>query len=174
MTRKNYFVKSRRLPCYGLDARMEGDNLMITDPHDGKSRVVGKKIILKSEMINGKRCFLGKYLDMTEASKKISGDKREAILITETIQGDGRILFRAGEIFKAPYFIMDITYDRVSLINRLTHAFRANKHEVVSEKYLIDTINRLRETIKARNRAYHALKLANDELQDTKGQGCGI
>jgi adenylate cyclase len=162
------FREEQEVACYGLDARMEDDKLMIKDPTDGKSRIVGKKVILKSEMINGKRCFLGKYLDMTEASKKISGDKKQAILITETIQGDGRILFRAGEIFKAPYFIMDVTYDRVSLINRLTHAFRTNKHEGVSEKYLIDTINRLRETIKARNRAYHALKLANDELQDTK------
>lgn len=162
------FREEPEVACYGLDARMEDDKLFIKDPTDGRYRIVGKKVILKSEMINGKRCFLGKYLDMTEASKKISGDKREAILITETIQGDGRILFRAGEIFNAPYFIMDITYDRVSLINRLTHAFRTNKQEGVSEKYLIDTINRLRETIKARNRAYHALKLANDELRDTK------
>ena len=61
---------------------------------------------------------------------------------------------------------MDITYDRISLINRLTQAFRSATSTRGSPKnILIDTINRLRETIKARNRAYHALKLANDELR---------
>ena len=163
------FLQEPEVSCYCLDARMEGDNLIITDPHNGQSRVVGKKVVLKSELINGKKLFLGKYLELGEASKKISGDRTEAVLITETIQGDGRILFRSGEIFKAPYFIMDITYDRISLINRLTQAFRAgDRHQAVSEKFLIDTINRLRETIKGRNRAYNALKLANEELKDAK------
>jgi adenylate cyclase len=163
------FLQEPEVSCYCLDARMEGENLIITDPHDGKSRIVGKKVVLKSEIIDGKRLFLGKYLDISEASKKISGDKKEAVLITETIQGDGRILFRSGEIFNAPYFIMDISYDRISLINRLAQAFRAgDRHQAVTEKFLIETINRLRETIKARNRAYHALKLANEELKDAK------
>jgi len=162
------FCEEQEVACYGLDARMEGDLLLVNDPIDGKSRVVGKKVILKSEIIDGKKYFLGRYLDINEASKKISGDKREAILITETIQGDGRILFRAGEIFKAPYFIMDIAYDRISLINRLSQVFKGSRFQGVSEKYLIDTINRLRETIKARNRAYHALQVANDELIDAK------
>jgi class 3 adenylate cyclase len=162
------FREEQELSCYGLNARMEGEKLFITDPKDGKSRIVGKKVILKSEIIDGKRLFLGKCLDITEASKEISGEKREAILITDTIYGDGHILFRAGEIFKAPYFIMDITYDRVSLINRLSQVFRVGRHQDVSEKYLIDTINRLRETIKARNKAYHALKVANDELKESR------
>jgi class 3 adenylate cyclase len=162
------FREEEEVSCFGLEARMEGDELLIKDPTDGRFRVVGKKVILQSELVNGKRHFLGKYLDMDEASKKISGDKREAILITETIHGDGRLLFRAGEIFKAPYFIMDITYDRISLMNRLAQAFRTTKYPGVSEKYLADTINRLRETIKARNKAYHSLRLANEELQDTK------
>ena len=163
------FREEPELSCYGLNARMEGDRLLITDPLEGSSRVVGKKVVLKSEIINGKRLFLGKWLDVAEASKEISGERREAILITETIRGDGRILFRSGEIFKAPYFILEIAYDRISLINRLTQAFRVgDRHQVVSEKYLIDTINRLRETIKARNRAYYALKQANEELKDAK------
>lgn len=162
------FREEPELSCYGLNARMEGENLLITDPNDGKPRVVGKKVILKSEIIDGKKIFLGKYIDIKEAAKKISGEKREAVLMTETIQGDGRILFRAGEIFKAPYFIMDISYDRISIINRLTQAFRVGKQETVSEKYLIDTINRLNETIKARNRAYDSLKTANEELKDAR------
>jgi len=162
------FCREQEVACYGLNPRMEGNRLLINDPVDGKSRVVGKKVILKPEMIDGKRYFLGSYLEIDEAQKKMSGDKRDAILITETIQGDGRIFLKSGEIFKAPYFIMDITYDRISLINRLPQLFRVSRYQGVSEKYLIDTINRLRETIKARNRAYQALMLANEELKDTK------
>ncbi|MBN1625562.1 MAG: hypothetical protein JW944_03470 [Deltaproteobacteria bacterium] len=163
------FHEEPEVSCYSLDARMEGNSLIITDPHDGRSRIVGKKVILKSEIAAGKKLFLGKYLDIDEASKEISGDRTEAVLITDTIRGDGRILFRAGEIFKAPYFIMEITYDRISLINRLTQAFRSgDRNHEVSEKFLIDTINRLRETIKGRNRAYYALKLANEELKEAK------
>jgi adenylate cyclase len=162
------FQAEPEVSCYGLNARMKEDFLLIDDPISGKARVVGKNVILKSELIHGKRCFLGKYIEMEDASKEITGDKKVAILITETIEGDGRILFRAGEIFKAPYFIMDISYDRISLLNRLSQVFKVSSYQSVSEKYLMDTINRLRETIKARNRAYHALKIANDELKDTK------
>lgn len=166
---ESLFHEEPEVSCYCLDARMEGDNLVITDPHDARSRIVGKKVILKSEISGGKKLFLGKYLDIDEASKEISGDRTEAVLITETIRGDGRILFRAGEIFKAPYFIMDVTYDRISLINRLTQALRSgDRHQAVSEKFLIDTIDRLRETIKGRNRAYYALKAANEELKEAK------
>ena len=48
----------------------KGRTLLSQIPTDGKSRIVGKKVILKSEMINGKRCFLGKYLDIGRGLKK--------------------------------------------------------------------------------------------------------
>jgi class 3 adenylate cyclase len=164
------FQLEPEVSCFDLNARMEGDFLLIDDPRNGNDRVVGKKVCLISELINGKRYFSGKYVELKDASRKISGDKRDAILITETIEGDGRILFRAGEIFKAPYFIMEITYDRISLINRLAQVFRAGSYQSVSEKYLMDTINRLRETIKARNRAYYALIQANEDLKEAKNR----
>ncbi len=63
---------------------------------------------------------------------------------------------------------MDITYDRFSLMSRLFQILGLRRQKGGSDQHLVDTINGLRETIKARNMAYHALTLANKELKDAK------
>ena len=153
---------------YGLDARMEGDILTIKDPSDDRRRIVGKKVLLESELVNGKSVFLGRYAEVTKGSARRSKDMHEAILITDTIRDNNRILLKSGEIFKAPYFIMYITYNRLSLMSRLSRIFSLGKRKKTSDQHLVDTINGLRDTIKARNRAYHALRLANRELKEAK------
>ena len=153
---------------YGLNARMEGDVLTIKDPLDDRRRVVGKKVLLEPDPLNGKRFFLGRYSEVPQGTLQGVRHKREAVLVTETVQAGSRIILRAGEIFKAPYFIMDVYYDRFSLINRLSQVVRIRKRKTDSGKHLIDTINGLRETIKARNSAYQALKVTNDELKEAK------
>lgn len=162
------FNNEQEFADYGLDARMEGDVLTIKDPFDDGRRIVGKKILLEPEMVNGKNVFLGKYAEVTAGPARWSKNQREAILITETVRLDDRLLLKTGEIFKAPYFIMDITYDRLSPISRLSQILGLRKQKGVSDRHLVDTINGLRETIKARNRAYHALTLANKELKEAK------
>ncbi len=153
---------------YALDARIQGDVFTIKDPFDYMRKVVGKKIILLSDIVNGKKVFLGRYSDASRILLRRSDDEQEAVLITETIVVNNRILLRAGEIFKAPYFIMDITYDRLSAINRLSRLLGLQRQKDISDIQLVDTINRLRETIKARNRAYDALSLIHTELKETK------
>jgi class 3 adenylate cyclase len=162
------FSQEPEFVSYGLDARIEGDALTIKDPFDNTRKVVGKKIILSSDIVNGKKVFLGRYSDASRNPRGSSDDEREAILITETIVVNNRILLRAGEIFNAPYFIMDIAYDRLSTINRLFRLLGLQKQKNISDVQLVDTINRLRETIKARNRAYHALSLTHTELKEIK------
>jgi len=162
------FNNEQELSDYGLDARMEGDILTIKDPFDDGRRIVGKKILLEPEMVNGKSVFLGSYTEVSAGPARWSKNQREAILITDTVRLDGRTLLKTGEIFKAPYFIMDITYDRLSPISRLSQIFGLRKQKGGSDRHLVDTINGLRETIKARNRAYHALTLANKELKEAK------
>ena len=81
---------------------------------------------------------------------------------------EGRIILKAGEIYKAPYFILDVTYDSLSLMGRVTQLFLIRRRGDDSQKHLVETINGLRENIKARNRAYHSLKIANEELLETK------
>ena len=162
------FNHEQEFADYGLDARMEGDYLTINDPFDDSRRIVGKKILLEPEIINGKTVFLGRYTGITAGLARHSKDQREAILITETVRLDGRMIMKTGEIFKAPYFIMDITYDRLSMSHRLSKALGLRRQKGISDLYLVDTINGLKETIRARNRAYHALTLANRELKEAK------
>ncbi|MFC1867619.1 adenylate/guanylate cyclase domain-containing protein [Thermodesulfobacteriota bacterium] len=151
-----------------LDARMDNGFLTIKDPSDNRRKNVGKKILLEPDLVNGKKVFLGRYSELPKDSGKRLGDKKEAVLITDTVREDNRILLKAGEIFKAPYFILDVTYDRFSSIDRLSQVFRIRKNKEDSGKHLFDTINGLKETIRARNRAYRSLKIANDELKEAK------
>ncbi|MFH0844352.1 MAG: adenylate/guanylate cyclase domain-containing protein [Pseudomonadota bacterium] len=155
----------------GLEVRMEGDHLTLRDPGDGKHRPVGRKVLLEPDTVSGKEVFLGKYNDLPgEGRHKNERGHGEAILITETVQWDGGILLKAGEIFKAPYFIQHVTYDRLSLLDRLNQAFRFRRIPEDSGKGMIETINRLRELIESRNEAYYALEKANQELKEAKGQ----
>jgi len=162
------FSQEPEFVSYNLDARIQGNALTIKDPFDNTRKVVGKKIILLSDIVNGKKVFLGRYSDASRNPRRGSDDEQEAILITETIVVNNRILLREGEIFNAPYFIMDVTYDRLSVINRLSRLLGLQKQKNISDIQLVDTINRLRETINARNRAYHALSLTHTELKETK------
>ena len=155
---------------FGLDARMEDGFLNIKDPHNGQRRNVGKSVLLKSEQINGNRVFLGKYREMPKGSIKNNEIEREALLIHETVKADGRILLKEGEIFKAPYFILDVTYDGVSLWDRFSNIFKFRGHKAASGKYLIETINRLRESMAARNQAYHELEKVNKTLIEAKAR----
>ena len=162
------FNEEHELAPFGLDPRMEKDLLTIRHPLDGRRKIVGKKIVLEPERTNGQELFLGKYSEFREDHSKSMGDRREAILITETIQVDDQVLLKAGEIFGAPYFILDITYERLSLINRISQAFRTRRMPEDAGKEFIETINRLRGTIEDRNEAYHALEKANTELKEAK------
>jgi len=153
---------------YDLDVRMEGDVLTINNHADGSRRVIGKKVLLKPELVNGKKVFLGRYCDTPDAFPK-KNNRWEALLITDTITLDGRIILKQGEIFKAPYFIMDVTYDRLPLVGRMAQIFKRRDYET-SLKGLTEIINRLRETMEARNKAFHALKVANLELKEAKAR----
>lgn len=153
---------------YGFDARMEEDMLIINNPLEGKSRIAGRKVFLESELVNGKRAFLGKFTDIGKTVDRPHTDKREAVLITDTVRVDDRIILQKGEIFNAPYFIMEIEYDRLSYLKRLLNLVMKKGIEDESEKHLIDTINRLRETVKSRNNAYYNLKSVNRELMEAK------
>jgi class 3 adenylate cyclase len=153
---------------YRLDARVEGESLFIRDPMDGSRRTVGRRVILHPEQLNGQRVFLGRYEDPKEWTSFDPQKTADGLLITETIRDGNRILLKAGEIFKAPYFILDITYDRFSFRNRIGRLLRPQKFQEEPEKGLVETINQLTETVKARNKAYTDLEKANLELLESK------
>jgi class 3 adenylate cyclase len=154
--------------CYHLNARMVGDHLMVDDPDGGGRKVVGEKITYELDMADWKRFVIGRYHVGTDSMTEAPGDRREAILITETVRIDEQILLKEGEIFGAPYFILEVTYDRRSFLDRLYQMIRLSTRSDGTAVGLIETIDRLRESIEARNRAYHALEQANSELKEAK------
>jgi len=164
------FNEEPEFACFGLDVIMENGHLTIKHPHNGQRRIVGKRILMELERVNGQEIFLGKFAEFPGNAGQNIRDKRVAILITETIRLDNRILLKAGEIFKAPYFILDVTYDRLSLVDRISRIFKIRRKPLGSEKGLIETINLLREAMEARNKAYHELEKANAELKAAKNK----
>ncbi|MBN1102887.1 MAG: hypothetical protein JXL84_05665 [Deltaproteobacteria bacterium] len=155
---------------FGLDARMEEDRLTVKHPLDARRRAVGQRIFLEPEQFNGHKVYLGRYVNPEDKTSGPDEPEREALLITETVRVGDRIILRAGEIFKAPYFILDVTYDSFSLTDRFSHLFKFRRDPGESAKTLIETINQLRETMGARNRAYHDLERVNAELIEAKNR----
>ncbi|MBU2498446.1 MAG: adenylate/guanylate cyclase domain-containing protein, partial [Proteobacteria bacterium] len=164
------FIKEPEFSAFNLDPRIEDDHLSVNDPGKGQRIRVGRKVLLLSEPVNGRYVFLGRYLDISAAGQRIAGETWEALLITETVQADNRILLRAGEVFKAPSLILDITYDKSSLGQRISHFLRAHRNQGDSATGLIETINQLRETNESRNKAYHRLEKANLELLEARNR----
>jgi class 3 adenylate cyclase len=141
---------------------------MIRRRSSKKRRVIGREVFLEPDIVGGRRVFLGRYSELTGEKGAGERDKPVGVLITESLSIDGRMLVTKGEIFRAPYFILDITYTRSRLWNRLFRqvAKRGNKGETTHG--LIETINQLREAITAKNKAYEDLEMANLELKKAK------
>jgi class 3 adenylate cyclase len=154
---------------YALDVKIEEDILTLRDPNRRERRKAGKKVILEAEEINGQEVYLGKY-SQCEFCAPNGGDKREAFLITDTIKSGDRILLKAGEIFMAPYFILDILYERMSFRQRFSMICKVRGDHEGSGGELIKTIDQLRKSIEAKNKAYRALEKSNAELKGAKDQ----
>jgi class 3 adenylate cyclase len=162
------FNKEPEFVPFDLKVREENNVLTLKDPNRGERKVVGKRILLEPEFVDGKHVFLGKYAEPSGGSSKNIHHHREAILITETVHVSDRIILKQGEIFKAPYFVLDILYDRLSLPKRLSQVFKIRRSSPEPATGLIETINQLRESIEARNKAYRALEKTNEELREAK------
>ncbi|MFH1351296.1 MAG: adenylate/guanylate cyclase domain-containing protein [Pseudomonadota bacterium] len=162
------FNEDPEFTSFDLNVKMENDLLTLKKPMDDKPRVVGKKVLLEPERINGRNIFLGKYSEYPRDYIGNRGGKREAILIIETVMVDNQIIIKEGEIFKAPYFILDVTYDKLSFIDRLSQVLRFRRIHDESGMGFTETINRLREMNEARNEAYHTLEKVNAELREAK------
>jgi class 3 adenylate cyclase len=153
---------------YSFDAKIEGERLTIKNPIGNERITVGRKIILIPEEINGAPYFLGKFVDSRKGSAFIHGKEMEAILITEDIEADGELLFKKGEIFKAPYFVFEVFYGRLLLRSRLSQIFKFKLPQEEPDAALSETINQLRKSMMEKNRAYEALKKTNTELRVAK------
>ncbi len=155
---------------YGLDVKIEGNVMSLRDPVNGQRQIVGEKILLEPEVVYGQKVFLGKYSELPSDYAPSAWDKREAILITQSVQIDNQVLLNAGQIFMAPYFILDITYPRSSFRNRLSQIFKFRKTHTDSGEELYDIISKLRRSIRAKNNAYLSLEKTNAELREAQNR----
>jgi class 3 adenylate cyclase len=153
-----------------LEVKLEGDLMTLRHPEHGRRCIAGEKVLLKSQIVNGESLFLGKYDKVSSGIPEGGTALREGILVTETIKNRHRLLLSAGEIFSAPYFILDVSYDRFSPLNRLSQVFRLRGNHDDSGTALIDTINQLRRSIRAKNEAYRTLEKTNLALTEAKAR----
>jgi class 3 adenylate cyclase len=164
------FTEEPELALFGLKPSVKERFLFITDPVNGRRRRIGRAVFLTPEKLNGKMVYLGKYREDPPANSSDSVQPKEALLITETIAADRRILFKAGEIFKGSSFVLDVTYDRLSMKDRVRRIWQTPSNGDDPALGLVETINRLKETIGARNEAYEELERANAALKDAKAK----
>ncbi len=154
---------------YRLDVKIKEKTMEMTDPASGKRLTVGVKVMLEPAKVNGHNVFMGKYTMLDKGDKTCTDQKNEAILITKTVKAGDMVLVREGDIYKAPYSILDISYNRISLKKRIAHIFNFNalslKHH---EEELVETIDLLRKSMRAKNRAFGKLENTNAELEKTK------
>lgn len=163
------FGKDPEFAPYGLQPKREGDLFTIRHPDHGGRSIVGEKIFLLPDRVQDRTLFLGRYT-RKPANGLNPASQKEALLITETVKVDGRTILQEGEIFSAPYFLLDVSYDRISLGNRFVNIFSGRREHNDPGKELIDTLNRLRESINEKNEALAALGKAHKELQEAKRQ----
>lgn len=153
---------------FRLDARVENGQLSVHCPVERRRRVIGRKVVLEPDIIGGRKVFLGKVSELPAEGEPQQKQRCVGILVTESLHADNRSIVSEGEIFGAPYFILDITYDRFRLWNRLPQFLRGKAKNGETAHGMIETINLLREAIAAKNRACRDLEEANLELRRAK------
>lgn len=156
--------------AYRLDVSIEADLMTLRHPANGRRCIVGEKVFLEPEVVNGKTVFLGKHTKRAPTYPAETAGRTEAVLVTENVQVDGRVLLKAGDIMMAPYYVLEISYDRPSFLNHFSQLFSFNGKRRDSGNEYIDTINQLRRSIRAKNEAYRAQERINKELIEAKSR----
>lgn len=155
---------------YRLDVRIEEGVMTLQPPGRNKRLVVGKTVRLVADIINGKEVFLGKWEEIPTSGHTAPGGFGTALVITETFGIEDRILLSAGEIYKAPYAVLEVSYDPLSLLRRFSLLFRLKGIHHESGDELTETINQLRKSMAAKNQAYARLENTLSELMDAKAR----
>jgi class 3 adenylate cyclase len=150
------------LKIHGMALEMEDGSLTVRDPANGRRISCGETVLLTAESVNGRKEFLGAYKPAD------SGTGRKGLLITRTVQVGDHFQLSKGQIYKAPFFVTEATYEPLSLARRLTQLFKLKNFSGTPEAELVDTINRLKQSILAKNTAYHTLQEAHRELHQAK------
>ena len=156
------FVGSR------LDVRVMDGCMSLRDPVGGERIIVGKTVLLEPETVNHESLYLGKYRPMTADPEGIDPVLKKAILITRTFSLNGQNILQKGDFFGAPYCILHVIFDRMSMGHRISQALRFTKKKSDMGNEVSEIINQLRESIKDKNQTNVKLKEANRELRKAR------
>ena len=162
------FNEEEEFSSLKLDARIENKKLTIYCPLEKKRKVVGREVLLKPDIIGGRKVFLGRFSELKNGEENRERKESVGVLITESLKVDNRDILTAGEIYKAPYFILDITYDRLPFWHKFFQPFRRKGKKTEPSHGMIETINQLREAIVAKSKAYEELEESNLKLRKAK------
>lgn len=163
------FSKEPEFVPYALMPVLEGGVLTVIDPLTGKRVEAGRVVTLVQEEIRGDKVCLGGYREESSASGEEEGRAPKGIAVARTVRAGNRVLMAAGEIYGAPYFTLEILYDRLRFSQRMRRFLTGSVERGAPEDGLIGTIERLRENIREKNEAYQALEKANSELREARG-----
>ena len=162
------FNRDPEFRSYGLKVQVSKGRMTLRDPATGESVIVGKTVLLEPETVNGKSLYLGKYRELHADPEEDAQGLQKAILITRTFSLNGQDILREGELFKAPYCILDVSFDRMSISHRVSQALKFGKKKPDTGSEVSDIIDQLRESIKDKNQANVMLEKTNRELREAR------
>ena len=154
---------NREFDRFNLDARIMSGKLLITDPQSREPKVIGREVFLVPETRPNKygdpseEVFLGKYSETGEGPK--------AVMLTKDIVLDGEEVAKKGTLFKAPYFIINVECDVLTLIQKAPYLFRfgMTKKEVFDG--LMHSFTQTRIAVKVRNEALEQIQKYATDLE---------
>lgn len=151
-----------------LDVRVMDGRMSLRDPSSGERVIVGKTVLLEPETVNHESLYLGKYRPLTVDPEGIDPVLKKAILITRTFSLNGQNILKKGDFFGAPYCLLHVTFDRMSMGHRISQALRFTKKKSDMGNEVSEIINQLRKSIKEENQTNVKLKEANRELRKAR------
>ena len=146
-------VITKMFKRFRLHYTEKDDNIYVND------NLIGRRVQLQQEVINGKPLLCDKYL-----FKK----PYNAILMTEDLMVDGKVLIKKGDIYDAPYARCTLKWNQSLFFERLSKLFWSKTKMCESLFSLLDE-----QVILAEKRFFEAEKLrekqeeVNAALKDT-------
>jgi len=147
---------NREFDRFNLDARIMSGKLLITDPQSREPKTIGREVFLVPETRPDKyadpseEVFLGKYSE--------TGDGPKAVMLTEDVVLDGEEVAKKGTLFKAPYFIINVECDVLTLRQKAPYFLRFGMTKKELSDGLMHSFTQTRIAVKVRNEALEQLQ----------------
>ncbi len=147
-----------------LEPKIEKHKLTIFSPIEKRRKVFGKEVFLEPSFINGRKVFLGQFSDIDIDIEREKHNKPTGMLITESLKIDNKDILTQGEIYNAPYFILNIAYDKLNTWKKPFKLFLNNAGRSEQAREMIETIDRLKNAVISKDAAYEKLQNTNQDL----------